>query len=308
MSNQSVELAMVRQDLDEQKKEMLLQKREMATVHEMLLPLAEQLKQLEVVQETLPALAKQVAAIATAMQKLRCITTVAGDSGGTLTPERRPSLDNDIDDDILDGIVEKALLMNKFSQYIACDPCFPIKMLGSAEENSFEDGKTLISPEPEQKNFVTLEQLSESCAELQRELQGKASILESSCKSQHEELRQNFMKFEDELKEIRSLQEMQQSKPYLRLADISACADLTALVGHEAKGPIHRLRRNSRDSTTYCGDDPARSPSSQTLSLQVPLTALTTEQQLSHRTDIISEEEVKELKIETLIENGCHMP
>merc|ERR1719247_1262872 len=308
MSNQSVELAMVRQDLDEQKKEMLLQKREMATVHETLLPLAEQLKQLECVHETLPALAKQVAAIATAMQKLRCTTTVAGDSGCTLTPERRPSLGDDIDDDILDGIVEKALLMNKFSQYIACDPCFPIKMLGSAEENSFEDGKTLISPEPEQKNFVTLEQLSESCAELQRELQGKASILESSCKSQHEELRQNFMKFEDELKEIRSLQEMQQSKPYLRLADISACADLTALVGHEAKGPIHRLRRNSRDSTTYCGDDPARSPSSQTLSLQVPLTALTTEQQLSHRTDIISEEEVKELKIETLIENGCHMP
>jgi hypothetical protein len=305
---------MVRQDLDEQKKEMLLQKREMATVHETLLPLAEQLKQLEVVHETLPALAKQVAAVVTAMQKLRCITTVAGDSGGTLSPERRPSIDNDIDDDILDGIVENALSMNKFSQYIACLPGDPIKMLGSAEENSFEDGKTLISPEPEQKNFVTLQQLSESCAELQRELQGKASFLESSCTSQHEELRQKLMKFEDELKEIRSLQEMQQSKPYLRLADISACADLTALVGHEAKGPIHhRLRRYSKDNTTttYCGDDQAGSPSSQTLSLQVPLTALTTEMALSARkmgSDIVSEEEVKEFKIETLIENGCHMP
>jgi hypothetical protein len=169
----------------------------------------------------------------------------------------------------------------------------------------------LISPEPEQKNFVTLQQLSESCAELQRELQGKASFLESSCTSQHEELRQKLMKFEDELKEIRSLQEMQQSKPYLRLADISACADLTALVGHEAKGHIHRLRKHSLDSTTYCGDHQARSPSSQTLSLQVPLTALTTEKELSHRkmgSDILSEEEVKEFKIETLIENGCHMP
>jgi len=165
-----------------------------------------------------------------------------------------------------------------------------------------------VRARPVLEDFVTLQQLSESCAKLERELQVTANVIESNCKSQHEELRQNLTKFEDELKEIRSAQEKQlQPKPYIRLADISANTDLNALVGHGANGPIHRLRAYSKADPNGCDNEASGSPE---LSTQVPLTAFTTEQELSHRkiSSDMSSEEVKEFKIETLIVNGCHMP
>jgi hypothetical protein len=298
MNDQCAEMAMVRQDLDEQKKQMTM-------VHERLLTLAEQLEQVEEVHEKLPALAKQVATVATAMDSLRCTTAISGDSGGTFTPQRRLSFA----DDMPDGILQPHAFNDITDSFYDSLQSDHIKKPGSAKERILDDCKIFVRARPMLEDFVTLQQLSESCAELERELQVTANVIESNCKSQHEELRQNLAKFEDELKEIRSAQEKQQQqpKPYIRLADISANTDLNALVGHEANGPIHRLRAYSKADPNGCNNEAG---GSQELSTQVPLTAFTTEKELSHRkiSSDMSSEEVKEFKIETLIVNGCHMP